>query len=118
MIGIIFTIPFFWTVILPAIGIFMWKKGLRIANEELEPLMNGAVTQGTITNISQDFSIKINGKSPYLVEFIFDFQGAKIAGDVGNLFDSNVLMKNPGDKVWVVFLPDKPEQSSIWPPMK
>ncbi len=118
MIGIIFTIPFCWTIIFPIIGVFLWKKGIRIANEELNPLMNGAHVHGTITSVSQDTSIQINGKSPYQVEFLFEFQGRSIAGDVGNLFDPIVLMKNPGDKIWVVFLPEDPNQSSVWPPMK
>ncbi len=118
ILGMIFTIPLFWTIIFPIIGIILWKKGARTANEELNPLMNGIATEGTITNIRQNLSIQINGRSPYVVEFVFDFQGRKVTGDVGNIFDSSVLIKKPGDKVWVVFLYDKPEQSSIWPPMK
>lgn len=118
IIGMVFTLALFFTIIFPIIGIILWRKGIRVANEELNPLMNGTATEGTITNITQNFSIKINGRSPFVVEFLFDFQGRKVAGDVGNLFDPSVLMKKPGDKVWVVFLPEHPEQSSIWPPMK
>ncbi len=117
ILGIVFTIPFFWTIIFPIIGIFLWKKGIKDANNELIPLEQGTATTGEITNIRQNFSIKVNNKSPYVIEFTFEANGKKYAGDVGNIFDLSNVCKEVGDKLWVVYMPEDPSLSSIWPPV-
>ncbi|MFL5762585.1 MAG: hypothetical protein ACJ77K_01505 [Bacteroidia bacterium] len=117
ILGIVFTIPFFWTIVFPVIGIFLWKKGIKTANDELIPLEHGAVTTGEITAVRQDFSKVINNQSPFIVEFTFEANGQKYAGDVGNIFDRNDAQKQVGDQLWVVYMPEDPSLSSIWPPL-
>lgn len=117
IIGIVFTIPFFWTVVFPIIGIILWKKGIKNANAELNPLMNGNSTHGTIVDVSENRSIQINGRSPFVVSFTFNANGQTMNGSMGNLFDASSKLKKPGDKIWVVYMLDDPEQSSIWPPL-
>ena len=118
LIGIIFTIPFFWTVIFPIIGIILWRKGIREANAELVPLEHGAHTEGVITDVSKDFTKKISGVHPKVLTFVFESGGKKHVGTVPNLMDPTVHRKRAGDKIWVVYLPDNPSVSSVWPPMK
>ena len=60
----------------------------------------------------------MNGVSPYIVEFVFDAGGQKYNGTVGNIFDDVNLVKERGDQVWVVYMPNDPSLSSIWPPLK
>ncbi|MBM9590133.1 hypothetical protein JWG41_06730 [Leptospira sp. 201903075] len=117
LIGIIFTIPFFWTILFPIIGIFCWRKGIKTANEELLPLENGESTVGEITDIRKDYSQSLNGRSPTVVEFVFESKGKKHVGNVGNIYDSVHLTKKLGDKLWVVYMPNDPSQSSVWPPL-
>lgn len=117
MIGIIFTVPFIWTVIFPIIGIFLWRKGIKDANDELIPLMYGEVVEGEINSIEIDYSKNINGKHPFVVNFLFKANGQKYAGNVGNIFDPIDQLKNPGDPVWVVYMPGDPSLSSVWPPL-
>lgn len=119
MIGVVFTVVFFWSVIFPVIGIFLWRKGLKDAKAELIPLEFGSTTEGEISSIKKDYSKKMNGQSPFIVEFIFDVHGKKFRGSVGNIFDSVDLSMQTGDKIWVVYMPEDPENfSSIWPPLK
>lgn len=118
MIGIIFTIPFFWSVIFPIIGIIMWRKGIRDAKGELVPLEQGAHTQGEITSIETDYTKKINGKSPKLLQFVFTANGQQHAGNVPNIMDPIEHWKKPGDKIWVVYMHNDPSMSSVWPPIK
>jgi hypothetical protein len=87
MIGIIFTIPLFFTIIFPIIGIFLWKKGKRDAMGELIPLEQGAHAKGEITAIRHDYSKVINGKSPKVLEFVFESNGTTYAGNVPNIMD-------------------------------
>ena len=110
-------IAFSFTLVLTIPGIIFWRKGLRMAQHELNPLMNGTVAHGTITSVRENTSVRINGRSPYVIEFTFDAAGQKMTGNVGNLFDENSREKKPGDKVWVVYMMDDPKQSSIWPPL-
>jgi len=117
ILGIVFTIPFFWSIIFPIIGIFLWRKGIKDANNELIPLEQGTSTIGEITNIRQDFTKKINNQSPFIIEFTFEAGGQKYSGDVGNIFDRTNLSKAIGDKLWVVYMPENPSLSSIWPPI-
>lgn len=118
MIGFIFTVVFFWSIIFPIIGIFIWKKGIKEANDELIPLQQGDSVIGEIEKISRDYSKNMNGKSPFTVEFLFEVNGQKHRGSVGNIFDDIDIQKQIGDKVWVVYLAENPELSSIWPPLK
>lgn len=118
MIGIIFTIPFFWSIIFPIIGIFLWKRGIREAKGELLPLENGMYVQGEITAINVDMSKNMNGKNPRIIEFAFTVGGRAYTGDVPNLMDPVHLWKKAGDKIWVVYMPEDPMISSVWPPMK
>ncbi len=96
----------------------MWRDGLRKAEEELNPLKNGTATPGTITDISDDTSILIDGHYATIISFDFEVDGKNIHGDVGNLFDEESRNKKVGDKIWVVYMPNDVSQSSIWPPMK
>jgi len=118
IIGMVFTIPFFWTVIFPIIGIFCWRKGIKEANDELIPLEHGTPVLGEITSIQKDHTKVINGRSPFTVEFLFNVGSQKYSGSVGNIFDNVDQLKQKGDKIWVVYMLDDPELSSIWPPMK
>lgn len=118
IIGIAFTIPFFWTVIFPIIGIFLWKRGIKEANDELIPLQFGTPVLGKIESIKKDYTKHINGVSPFIVEFLFEANGNKQLGTVGNIFDNIDLIKKPGDLIWVVYMPEDPNLSSIWPPLK
>ncbi|MCW7469256.1 hypothetical protein [Leptospira kanakyensis] len=117
LIGIIFTIPFFWTILFPIIGIYCWRRGLRTANDELIPLEQGKATVGEIIDIRKDYTQSLNGKSPTIVEFVFEVSGKKYTGNVGNIYESVHLTKKIGDKLWIVFMPKEPEISSVWPPL-
>ncbi len=117
IIGMVFTIPFVWTVIFPIIGIFLWRKGLKDANDELMPLEHGSVVQGEIESVEFDYSKTINGRHPLTVNFTFEVGGQTYNGNVGNIFESHNKLKKVGDAVWVVYLKENPQLSSVWPPM-
>lgn len=118
MIGIFFTIPFFWSVIFPVIGIILWRKGIREAQDELLPLEQGTPVIGEISAVNIDYSKRINNRNPRTIQFTFNANGRMYAGDVPNVMDPVELWKKPGDKIWVVYMPDNPDISSVWPPLK
>jgi hypothetical protein len=91
---------------------------LKEAEEELIPLRSGTPVIGEIESIQMDRSKKLNNRSPFTVTFLFSAGGQTHRGYVGNIFDNIDLTKKPGDKVWVVYMPENPGLSSIWPPLK
>lgn len=117
IIGMVFTIPFIWSIIFPIIGIFLWRKGIKDANDELVPLKYGDVTEGEISSIEMDGSKTINGRHPFVVNFSFKVNGQIYSGNVGNIFDPVNQFKKQGDPVWVVYMPGDPSLSSVWPPL-
>ena len=119
MIGVIFIFAFFWTLIFPLIGYFVWRSGKRKARNELLPLQQGTPAKGEIIDIYRNTSVSINGRNPWTVEFVFDVKGQKIVGSVENVWERIDVLKQPGDAVWVVYMPENPhELSSIWPPLR
>jgi len=118
IIGLVFMIAFCWTIIFPIIGYFIWKKGKKEAQDELIPLQFGTPTPGEVVSVRTDYSKVINGRSPMVVDFKFEIDGRLCGGSVGNIFTDLYLLKQPGEKVWVVYMPQNPQLSSIWPPLK
>lgn len=118
ILGVVFTIVFCWSVIFPIIGIFLWRKGLRDANNELIPLQHGATVKGEVTAIRVDGSKQINGRNPRILEFVFSANGQRFGGNVPNIMDPIEQWRRPGDQIWVLYMPDNPDLSSVWPPLK
>lgn len=117
ILGMIFTLALFWTIIFPIIGIFLWKRGIKNANNELTPLQYGSLALGEITSVRCDYSTRINNRSPFIVEFTFEANSQKYRGEVDNIFEEINTQKKPGDQVWVVYMPENPKLSSVWPPL-
>lgn len=118
IMGMIFTLVFFWTGIFLILGIFLWRKGIQDAEGELIPLENGVTTKGEVTGVTVDYSKNINGRHPKILEFVFMVNGQRHAGTVPNIMDPIEHWRKPGDQIWVVYMPDNPELSSTWPPLK
>ena len=117
LIGIVFTIPFFWTLLFPAVGIPLWIMGARRARRQLDALMRGTATRGRITGISVDDSKSINEKHPWKIAYTFDTPAASLAGAC-EAWDPVSARRSAGDVLWVVYDPADPASNSIWPPIR
>ena len=112
-----FTIPFFWTVIFPAIGIPMWIYGSRIAERKLRALTRGVPTRGRLISCSPDRTQNINGRHPWLLRYAFDTGHGTVEGTL-NAWDDAHRLRNAGDVLWMVFVEAEADTSSIWPPLR
>ncbi len=95
----------------------MWPKGLKDANNELIPFQHGSIAQGKIITVEYDYSKTINGRHPLTVNFSFAVGGRTHQGNVENIFTSINQLKQSGEAVWIVYIPENPELISVWPPM-
>ncbi len=118
IIGFVFTVPFFWTIIFPIIGFFLMRYGLKTANKKLFALENGIKAEGVLVDIFKDTSQSINGRNPWLLEYEFRTESGKlITAKKTGAWNKNNRYRRPNDYLWVVYIPDNPEINAIWPPV-
>ena len=117
MIGILFTVVFFWTILFLIVGILLWYYGRKRAVGKLMALENGRATRAEISDIYIDHSTKDNGRSPWVIEYLFQTPGGERAGKAVAWNPINGS-RRVGEPLWVVFVPEDPEKNAIWPPIK
>ena len=117
ILGVIFTVVLFWTIVFPAIGIPLWIYGHRRAQRELRALQHGQVAQGQLTSVTMDHTQSINNRHPWVVAYAFGTpSGPRQGTDQG--WDQSNGYRLPGDPVWVVYLDDAADCSAVWPPVR
>ena len=118
MIGAIFTIVFCWSIIFPIIGIPLWIIGHRRAQGKLAALERGLPGRAELLGVERDHSVKINGRSPWRIEYLFEDRSGQLHEGWQHTWQAQHTRRPVGEKFWVVYLPEDPEQNSIWPPVK
>jgi len=98
-----------------ALGAGIVWFGWREAKSELRALVWGDTAKGELLSVQQNTSIQVNGRYPWRIEFSFEVRGEKQVGSVDCWDDSDGL-RQPGEPVWVVYDPEKPNLSALWPP--
>ena len=118
IIGAVFTIVFCWSIIFPIIGIPMWIVGHRRARVRLEALVRGTAGRAELIEVFRDTSVQVSGRSPWRIVYTFETKdGALLEGWV-HTWQASHSRRSPGEAFWVVYLPEDPEQNTIWPPVK
>lgn len=77
-------------------------------------LRDGEATRGRILDVQQNYTVRINGRNPWVIKY--EFQGG------GQTYESSVSTLNQpaerlqaGKPVYVLYLPSAPKWSSIYP---
>ena len=113
------TIPLFgFGLIFTILGYFFYKSGRKEGMEIITALQNGIATEGTILSVSYVTTESINGKHPFLVKYTFNTKDGKEQIDSVKCWNEQNELRTNGDKVWIVYTPDNPENSSPWPPLE
>ena len=117
LIGVMFVCVFFWTILFPIIGAFLWIKGARDARNKLDALRTGLATRGQIKSIQLDTTQHINHRNPWRIEYTYDTPKGPLAGAC-TAWDPSSVQRRVGDVVWVVFVPGRHDAHAIWPPIR
>ena len=117
IVGIPTIIAFGFGLIFCILGFFLFKSGRAEGKEKIMALENGIATEGEILDVSFDTSESINGRNPYQIRYIFADKNGQQQMDTVKSWDDNNAFREKGDKIWVVYVPENPQQSSPWPPM-
>lgn len=114
IVGGVFAICLGWTVIFALIGAPMLYIGWTRAQGKLRALTFGRAVPGRIVDVDRDRSVTINNKNPWKLTYRYEAAGMAREGWVHAWRRPELL---PDDPVWVVWGPDDPAASCLWPPL-
>jgi hypothetical protein len=94
------------------IGIMVWRY--RVSDRTVNLLQEGDAGVGDIVSVSMNYQLTINGRHPWTVEYDYEVDGALYGGKVTTLSTPD-LSQQSGSPVYVLYMPDDPAQSTIYP---
>jgi membrane protein implicated in regulation of membrane protease activity len=98
--------------LLAATLLLAWRY--QVAHKTVEVLEQGEATLGEISNVYQNFHVRVNGRYPWTVEYRFAVSGSPHRGQVTTLSRPD-LSQQPGRPVYVLYMRDTPGQNTIYP---
>jgi hypothetical protein len=104
MLGIIFLVA--------ASGMVLWRYSS--AQKVMTVLRDGQAARGQIVTLGQNYSVRINGRNPWVIQYQFQAGGQEQAGQV-TILNQPGTQYQAGKAVWVLYLPDAPKWNSIYP---
>lgn len=93
-------------------AILVWRY--QMAHGTVEVLREGEATVGEIISVTQNYHVRVNGRYPWTVEYDYEVGGRLYADKVTTLSRPD-LSQQPGSPVYVLYMGDDPEQSTIYP---
>jgi len=84
------------------------------ASKAVNILRNGEAVIGQVTGAQINYSVAVNGRNPITVGYHFRAAGRDYQSTITTLNHLNLRFE-PGKSVCVLYLPDAPEYSSLYP---
>jgi hypothetical protein len=102
--GMVFLITGVW--------VFLWRY--QKAQKVVTVLRDGQARRGQITQVEQNYHVRINGRYPWVIGYQFQVDGQEHSGKVSTLNPPGEKYQ-AGKEVWVLYLPEAPRWNSIYP---
>jgi hypothetical protein len=99
-----------------AVGLTVAVMSIRAAAAAMAPLERGACAVGTVVSVGRNHSITEDGRHPWLIDYTFTVDGQTWGGTISSA-DARMAGVTIGHTLHVVYLPEDPGQSAMWPPM-
>lgn len=96
-------------------GIFL-AIGLQAGFSKIRPFEHGVATRGEVIEIHKDYTQSINGRNPWKVVYKYTVMGHPYEGSARS-YGYAVEQHEPGNIVHVLYMPENPEESTIYPPV-
>ena len=93
-------------------GALIWRY--QTAQKVVTVLREGQAARGEIVDLQENYSVTVNGRHPWVIQYGFQVNGEKYAGKVSTLNQPGRGMQ-PGKAVYILYLPAAPRWSSIYP---
>lgn len=116
----IFVLPLFALIplIFVILGWVLLRAGRKSSSRVLNAFQYGRAVKGMVTEVVVDSSYQVNGRNPWRIHY--SFQTADGTTHEGNAmtFDSTAQDRRRGQLLWVLVVDAKPEQNTIYPPVR
>lgn len=99
---------------LTVFGVMNLNKQHKKAKNTVEVLRRGSAAEGVITEVEQDYSVSVNKRYPYCIKYNYTVEGQSYEGSATTFKDPSHNYWR-GKKTWVLYLPEKPAQNSLYP---
>jgi hypothetical protein len=84
------------------------------ASRVVRVLREGTATVGRIVNVAENYSVQVNNRHPWAIEYQFQVNGREVTGHVSTLTPPGSSIQ-PGRRACVLYLPENPEINSLYP---
>ena len=111
LIGVIFLFLGFILFVTGGI-LFFWRY--QKAQKVVSVLRDGDAAEGQITELQQNYSVRINGRSPWIIGYEYHVNGQSFGGKVTTLNTPGQRLQ-VGNAVRILYLASDPNWSSIYP---
>jgi hypothetical protein len=98
-------------------GFVMLLIGRRRARSTVNAFKRGTVVEGKVASVVHDQSQTMNGVHPWKLTYHFPV-GERLHEGAVISWDSTISARAPGQSLWVLYLPQDPEQNTTYPPFK
>ncbi len=107
-------LPMF-VLIFPVVGLFFLISTVRSNRREIEAFVNGIPTLARVVYSGQDFSVKVNGRSPFKVAWEFNAQDGKVyKGELTSMDRAELDGLIDAQDIPVVYLREDPKTNTAY----
>jgi len=93
-----------------ALGVWRYQQ----AHQVLRVLREGEAIEGQIVEVGENYSVRVNGRYPWVIHYQFRLDGRAFEGRVTTLNTPGAGLQ-PGKRACVLYLPNAPEYNSLYP---
>jgi hypothetical protein len=97
-----------------AAGVLLFVLPYQKAQKVVSVLRDGDSTNGILTGLQENYSVSINGRSPWIIDYEYQINGQTYQGKLSTLNQPGPQMQ-VGKPVKILYLAAEPNWSSIYP---
>jgi len=109
-VGVIFGL-----ILVCALSFFRYGRGKAV--RVLRAVRHGTAVVGEVASSGIDSSQSVNKRHPWKLVYHFTVDGHMYEGVVVS-FEHTLSKRRPGQPLWIVYVPDDPNQNSLYPPVR
>ncbi len=95
-----------------SVAVLGWRY--RLSQQQVQVLKWGEATLGEVTNVQENYSVEVNGRHPWSIDYGYEVNGQTYQGKVTTLKQPGSSLQ-PGRRVYVLYMGDNPTLSSLYP---
>ncbi|HUF38198.1 MAG TPA: DUF3592 domain-containing protein [Anaerolineales bacterium] len=95
------------------IGGLMFAAGIRHVGRTIETYRTGLTARGAVVDVVPDRSITVNGRNPWRVTYTYKVMGISHGGNTHTWYP----LVEAGSPVHVLYRPNEPDVSALYPPL-